>query len=123
MSRILDKMNVINKIRERRNKIVETAQERAKEDERFDKYMDLIHLQQDMWALERHIRKNKHLFTEIEFDNLMRVSENMDELIELQIGWLNNPKDDNKDNIKLIPTKDGKLLLTTKKEKEENLLD
>lgn len=123
MSRILDKMNVINKIRERRNKIVETAQERAKEDERFDKYMDLIHLQQDMWALERHIRKNKHLFTETEFDNLMRVSENMDELIELQIGWLNNPKDDNKDNIKLIPTKDGKLLLTTKKEKEENLLD
>lgn len=109
--KVLDKINVINKIREKRNKIVETT----KEDNKFNKYLDLIHLQQDMWALERHIRKNKHLFTEIEFDNLIKILENMDELIKLQIGWLDKPKDNNKNNLQLTPTENGKLLLTLKK--------
>lgn len=85
----------------------------SKEDDKFNNYLDLIHLQQDIWELERHIRKNKKFYSDTELDNLLRLLENLDNIVKLLI--VNNDKEvceDDKLNVKKLDN--GKILISPK---------
>ena len=107
---MLEKKSMLEKIKNIKNTLFNNE---SKEDDKFNDYLDLIHLQQDIWELERHIRKNKKFYSDTELDNLLRLLENLDNIVKLLI--VNNDKEvceDNKLNVKKLDN--GKILISPK---------
>lgn len=107
---MLEKKSMLEKIKNIKNTLFNNE---SKEDDKFNNYLDLIHLQQDIWELERHIRKNKKFYSDTELDNLLRLLENLDNIVKLLI--VNNDKEvceDNKLNVKKLDN--GKILISPK---------
>lgn len=107
---MLEKKSMLEKIKNIKNTL---SNNESKEDDKFNNYLDLIHLQQDIWELERHIRKNKKFYSDTELDNLLRLLENLDNIVKLLI--VNNDKEvceDNKLNVKKLDN--GKILISPK---------
>lgn len=105
-----EKKSMLEKIKNIKNTLFNNE---SKEDDKFNNYLDLIHLQQDIWELERHIRKNKKFYSDTELDNLLRLLENLDNIVKLLI--VNNDKEvceDNKLNVKKLDN--GKILISLK---------
>lgn len=107
---MLEKKSMLEKIKNIKNTLFNNE---SKEDDKFNDYLDLIHLQQDIWELERHIRKNKKFYSDTELDNLLRLLENLDNIVKLLI--VNNDKEvceDDKLNVKKLDN--GKILISPK---------
>lgn len=107
---MLEKKSMLEKIKNIKNTLFNNE---SKEDDKFNNYLDLIHLQQDIWELERNIRKNKKFYSDTELDNLLRLLENLDNIVKLLI--VNNDKEvceDNKLNVKKLDN--GKILISPK---------
>lgn len=107
---MLEKKSMLEKIKNIKNTL---SNNESKEDDKFNNYLDLIHLQQDIWELERHIRKNKKFYSDTELDNLLRLLENLDNIVKLLI--VNNDKEvceDNKLNVQKLDN--GKILISPK---------
>lgn len=107
---MLEKKSILEKIKNIKNTLFNNE---SKEDDKFNNYLDLIHLQQEIWELERHIRKNKKFYSDTELDNLLRLLENLDNIVKLLI--VNNDKEvreDNKLNVKKLDN--GKILISPK---------
>lgn len=107
---MLEKKSMLEKIKNIKNTLFNNE---SKEDDKFNNYLELIHLQQDIWELERHIRKNKKFYSDTELDNLLRLLENLDNIVKLLI--VNNDKEvceDNKLNVKKLDN--GKILISPK---------
>lgn len=107
---MLEKKSMLEKIKNIKNTLFNNE---SKEDDKFNNYLDLIHLQQDIWELERHIRKNKKFYSDTELDNLLRLLENLDNIVKLLI--VNNDKEvceDDKLNVKKLDN--GKILISPK---------
>lgn len=107
---MLEKKSMLEKIKNIKNTL---SNNESKEDDKFNNYLDLIHLQQDIWELERHIRKNKKFYSDTELENLLRLLENLDNIVKLLI--VNNDKEvceDNKLNVKKLDN--GKILISPK---------
>lgn len=107
---MLEKKSMLEKIKNIKNTL---SNNESKEDDKFNNYLDLIHLQQDIWELERHIRKNKKFYSDTELENLLRLLENLDNIVKLLI--VNNDKEvceDDKLNVKKLDN--GKILISPK---------
>ena len=107
---MLEKKSMLEKIKNIKNTLFNNE---SKEDDKFNNYLDLIHLKQDIWELERHIRKNKKFYSDTELDNLLRLLENLDNIVKLLI--VNNDKEvceDDKLNVKKLDN--GKILISPK---------